>query len=408
MRPDTRRFGRADALTGCSATTTLSCVNRCPHCAGPMAPGALECPSCGRVLANESLADRLRRGPLVPEQAIQIGLQVCCQLEAMAHDGQAAGAVDPAHVWLSSGEHGVSAHLESTDGNHHRADQVSGLGRTLYEMLSGQAPPSSRNWIVPAMALGDQLQQTEAVIRRMIDGGEGLSSDSLHPTHIRQSLQAALAADLGDETEARVRATLFVGSGLLASTDVSTSAPNIRQVPMVWGQAPERERKRRAEFPRPQPPRSRNEPRRRYGGPVAWGSVIGLVGAGLIVAMSSSFRSIKRKPRQEPQPNPSAAVVVEPPSEPAPVDDPMREPTIEIISPPAQVKIDADVEADDSAKKTMVQSERSNDRQKRVMKRSVTRRRPPSPPQTPPTVTEPSPPTPVSPSREPDLRDPFR
>jgi len=230
----------------------------------------------GRTLAQRIDAD----GPIAPAEALEIALQICCGLEAIHAEGIVHRDLKSENVFLCESDRGrVNAKVLDFGVARTRAKRLTAIGAILgtpeymspeqamgkdvdrrsdiyslgvivFEMLTGLVPFASTDIAltiesqihgVPPLLRSVRpevtapLVATEDVVRQMLVKDRNQRTPS--STHAREALQAALAADLGRETAARVRATLAIGSGALS--DVSSDHRPVEAIsagsPMDWG-----------------------------------------------------------------------------------------------------------------------------------------------------------------------------
>ena len=226
-------------------------------------------------LRGRSIADRIDAdGPFPPEQAIGIALQICCGLEAIHEQGVVHRDLKAENVFLCPTPQG-NLHVKVLDfgvarGGERRLtaagailgtpeymspEQALGLeadtrsdlysvGVMLFEMLTGLVPFASED---VALTLESQIRAeppplrsvrpdltaglvaTERVTLRLM--AKDREARIQNAATAREELQRALALDLGQESEARVRSTLRLGSNRVAERrSMGPAAP----VPLQW------------------------------------------------------------------------------------------------------------------------------------------------------------------------------
>lgn len=203
-----------------------------------------------------TLAERIdREGPLPPEEALTIALQVCCGLEAIHEQGIIHRDLKAENVFLCPDSRGsVNAkvldfgiakggalrltaagailgtpeYMSPEQALGQEADARSdlySLGVLVFEMLTGFVPFASEDVALTLESLiraepprlrtvrterTSMLIETEQVLLALMakDRSQRISSATI----ARDELQRALIADLGHDSAARVRSTLRIGS----------------------------------------------------------------------------------------------------------------------------------------------------------------------------------------------------
>jgi len=299
------------------------------------------------LVEGETLAERLRRGPIPADEAVSIALDICRALEAAHARGLIHRDIKPGNVMVlpdgrvkvvdfgiarAAGSDtltgtgvvlGSTAYLAPEQASGQPVDEradLYALGCVLYEMVTGAVPFTADTAVATMYRHVNEAPPRPSAIRSIPPGLEGvimrcLEKDPRDRFATAVDLEHALLSSRGDTTPLEVTPVdetmpiAISGAPLAASSDVARAS----------GSAPASPSDRRVD-----PARSGTAAHRRATGRPAWllpalGLAAVLLLAGMLIAANrdplpsrSQLRHAARSERTQPSPSPSTGATASP------------------------------------------------------------------------------------------------